>query len=708
MNTYTSERVRNIVLLGHAGSGKTTLAETMLFESGTIKRRGTIIAGTTISDFHPIEKEKQKSVFSSLMTLDWRGHKINLIDTPGTLDFSGETFGSLKVSDTSIFVLDAERGVEVGTEMFWKQAAAYKSIPIFVVNKVDHPKADFDRAVEMAKERFGREVVPIQYPYSQGEGFHAIIDILKMTMYEFPEDGGKPDKLPIPESHRDRAQLLHNELIEIIAENDETLMDVYFEKGTLDEEELIDGLRNCMLNRQIFPVFCISAERNMGSGRLMGFIDAVAPSPTEVTGPELTDGSEYLSDKDGKAGIFIFKTYSEDHVGDLMYFRVYNGSVKSGMDLVNASTGNTSRLSTLFVSQGGKREEVAVLNTGDIGAVVKLKDAGFGDTLHEKGFDLQLKSIDYPAPTVRMAVKSLKTGDEDKIGMALNQLHREDPSLFVEHSQELRQMIIGGQGEEHLASIKHSLTHRFKLGVEFIEPRIPYRETITKAVKSSYKHKKQSGGAGQYGEVHMLVEPWYEDMPPPPEMQVRDVQVQDLPWGGKFVFQNCIVGGVIDNRFMPAIVKGVMEKLENGPLSGCRARDIRVSVFDGSMHSVDSNEAAFKTAGLMAFKKAFLDASPQLLEPVYNVEVLVPSEFMGDVMGDLSTRRGQIQGMDSEGSLQTIHARVPLSEMSRYYTHLKSMTQGRATYHMEFAEYAPVPRDVQEKVMRETMELEEV
>lgn len=708
MNTYTSERVRNIVLLGHAGSGKTTLAETMLFESGTIKRRGTIIAGTTISDFHPIEKEKQKSVFSSLMTLDWRGHKINLIDTPGTLDFSGETFGSLKVSDTSIFVLDAERGVEVGTEMFWKQAAAYKSIPIFVVNKVDHPKADFDRAVEMAKERFGREVVPIQYPYSQGEGFHAIIDILKMTMYEFPEDGGKPDKLPIPESHRDRAQLLHNELIEIIAENDETLMDVYFEKGTLDEEELIDGLRNCMLNRQIFPVFCISAERNMGSGRLMGFIDAVAPSPTEVTGPELTDGSEYRSDKDGKAGIFIFKTYSEDHVGDLMYFRVYNGSVKSGMDLVNASTGNTSRLSTLFVSQGGKREEVAVLNTGDIGAVVKLKDAGFGDTLHEKGFDLQLKSIDYPAPTVRMAVKSLKTGDEDKIGMALNQLHREDPSLFVEHSQELRQMIVGGQGEEHLASIKHSLTHRFKLGVEFIEPRIPYRETITKAVKSSYKHKKQSGGAGQYGEVHMLVEPWYEDMPPPPEMQVRDLQVQDLPWGGKFVFQNCIVGGVIDNRFMPAIIKGVMEKLENGPLSGCRARDIRVSVFDGSMHSVDSNEAAFKTAGLMAFKKAFLDASPQLLEPVYNVEVLVPSEFMGDVMGDLSTRRGQIQGMDSEGSLQTIHARVPLSEMSRYYTHLKSMTQGRATYHMEFAEYAPVPRDVQEKVMRETMELEEV
>ena len=707
MNIYSTDKVRNIVLLGHSGSGKTTLAETMLFESGSIARRGSVSAGTTVSDFHPIEKEKQKSVFSSLMTLDWRGHKINLVDTPGTLDFSGETYSALKVSDTSLFVLDAERGVEVGTEMLWKQAANYGSLPIFVINKVDHPKSDFNRALEMAKERFGREVVALQYPYEEGEGFHAIIDVLKMTMYEFPDDGGKPSKLPIPESHKDRAQMLHSELIEIIAENDESLMDVYFEKGTLDEDELIDGLRSCMLNRQIFPVFCVSAELNMGSGRLMGFIDAVAPSPVEVDGPELEDGTELKGNPNGKAAIFIFKTYSEDHVGDLMYFRVYNGKVKAGMDLVNAATGNTSRLSSLFASQGGKRLEVTELNTGDIGAVVKLKDASFGETLHEKGAELILKGIEFPQPTMRTAVKSAKQGDEDKIGMALNQLHKEDPSLFVEHSQELRQMIIGGQGEEHLAVIKHSLTNRFKLGVEFVEPRIPYRETITKQVKSNYKHKKQSGGAGQYGEVHMLVEPWYEDMPPPPEITVRDIQVHDLPWGGKLVYQNCIVGGVIDARFMPAILKGIMDKMENGPLSGCRARDIRVSVYDGSMHSVDSNEAAFKTAGMMAFKKAFLDAAPQLLEPIYNVEILVPSEYMGDVMGDLSTRRGQIQGMDSEGSLQTIKARVPLSEMNRYYTQLKSMTQGRATYKMAFAEYAPVPRDIQEKVMKETMEAEE-
>lgn len=708
MNVYDSNRIRNIVLLGHSGSGKTTLAETMLFESGAISRRGTIEEKNTVADYQLLEKEKQKSVFSSFMTLDWRGHKINLIDTIGTLDFTGEVLGALKVSGTSIVVLDAERGVEVGTEMLWKQAEDHNTIPLFVVNKLDHPKSDYDRTVQMAKERFGREVVQIQYPFSQGDGFHAIIDILKMTMYEFSEEGGKPDKLPIPDSQKNKAELLHNELIEIIAENDESLMDLYFEKGTLDEEELIDGLRSCMLNRQIFPLFCVSAERNMGSGRIMGFIDAVAPSPLEVMSPLLADGSEFTLNPSGKTSIFLFKTHSEEHVGDLMFFKVYSGTVKSGMDLVNATTGNTTRLSNLYASQGGKRMEVSELRTGDIGAVVKLKNSGFGDTLHEKGADVRFDSIHFPEPKIRMAVKSVKTGDEDKIGLALNQLHREDPSLFVEQSQELKQTMVGGQGEEHLGAVKHSLSHRFKLEVEFVDPRIPYRETITKAVKSNHKHKKQSGGAGQFGEVHMLIEPWYEGMPPPPDVTVRDVQEHDLPWGGKLVFQNCIVGGVIDTRFLPAILKGVMDKMENGPLSGCRARDIRVSVYDGAMHSVDSNEAAFKTTGLMAFKNGFLNAAPQLLEPIYDVEVLVPAEFMGDVMGDLSTRRGQILGMDSEGSLQTIKARVPLAEMNRYYTQLKSITQGRATYRMKFADYGAVPRDTQERIMKETLQLEEV
>lgn len=707
MNLYDPNRIRNLVLLGHSGSGKTTVAETMLFESGAINRRGTVEEKNTVADFHPIEKEKGKSVFSSFMTLDWRGHKINLIDTPGTLDYAGEVVGALKVAGTSIFVLDAERGVEVGTEILWKQAAKYNSIPLFVVNKVDHPKANFDRAVESAKERFGREVVPIQYPYSEGDGFHAIIDVLKMTMYEFSEEGGKPDKLPIPTSQKNKAELMHNELIEIIAENDESLMDLYFEKGTLDEEELIEGMRNCMLNRQIFPLFCMSAAKNMGSGRIMGFIDAVAPSPLDIQGPLLEDGSQFDLDPSGKTSIFLFKTHAEEHVGDLMFFKVYSGSVKPGMDLVNAGSGNTSRISNLYVSQGGKRIEVSELRTGDIGAVVKLKDAGFGDTLNDKGLSLKFDPIHFPEPTIRMAVKSLKQGEEDKIGIALYQLHKEDPSLYVEQSQELKQIIIGGQGEEHLAVIKHSLTSRFKLSVEFVDPKIPYRETITRPVKAHYKHKKQSGGAGQYGEVYMLIEPWYEDMPPPPDITVRDIQVHDLPWGGKLVFQNCIVGGVIDARFLPAILKGVMDKMENGPLSGCRCRDIRVSVYDGSMHSVDSNEAAFKTAGLMAFKNGFLDANPQLLEPVYDVDVFVPAEYMGEVMGDFSTRRGQIQGMDSEGSLQMVKAKVPLAEMNRYYTHLKSMTQGRATYQMKFSGYGPVPRDIQDRIMKENIQLEE-
>jgi elongation factor G len=493
---------------------------------------------------------------------------------------------------------------------------------------------------------------------------------------------------------------MHQQLVEIIAENDETLMDHYFEKGNLDEEELIAGMHAAMVNRQLFPLFCVSAERNMGSGRLMSFIDAVAPTPLEVAGPIKNDGTVHTIDPKGKTGLFIFKTYAEEHVGELMYFKVYNGVVKAGMDLVN-NQGNTTRFAALFLSEGNKRVEVPELHAGDIGAAVKLKDAGVNDTFHEKGFDLNIAPITFPEPTMRVAVKSTKTGEEEKLGAAVHQLHREDPSITIENSQELRQLILGVQGEEHLAVVKHALTTRFKLGVEFTETRIPYRETITQARKASYKHKKQSGGAGQYAEVFMLVEPYTEGMPAPAEMTVRDIQVHELPWGGKLVYQNCIVGGVIDARFLPAIFKGVMEKMEQGPISGSRCRDIRVSVFDGSMHPVDSNEAAFKTAGLMAFKQAFLEAGPQLLEPMCDMEIFVPGEYMGDVMGDMSTRRGQIQGMDAEGSMQLVKARAPLAELGKYYTSLKSLTQGRATFRMAFSGYAPVPYDIQQKIMKE-------
>ncbi|MEX2641367.1 MAG: elongation factor G [Balneolales bacterium] len=707
MNVYHPSKVRNVVLLGHSGSGKTSLTETMLFESGVLPRRGSVEEGNTVSDYHEVEIEKLKSVYSSFTNLEWRGHKINLIDTPGTADYVGEVLGALKVADTAIFVLDAEHGVEVGTEILWKYAKEYNTPSFFVINKADHPHADFQRTLDLAKELFGRQVVPVQYPYSEREDFNAIIDVLKMTMYEFPRGGGRPDKLPIPDSHKAQAELLHNELIEAIAENDEVLMDIYFEKGTLGENEMTNGMRNAMTKGDFTPLFCVSAARNMGTGRIMGFIDNVAPSPIEAVPANGSDGDHIVIDPDRRTSAFLFKTVSEEHVGDLMYFKTMTGSMKPGMDLVNHSTGGMNRIGSLFLSQGHKRIEVQEVKAGDIGAVVKLRDANVNDTLHEKGYDVVIEPVQYPEPTVRAAIRSLDQGNEERMGQALNQIQREDPSLNIEHSQELKQIIISGQGEEHLSMVKHRLQSRFKVDVEFYQPGIPYRETITKPVRSHYKHKKQSGGAGQYAEVYMLIEPLMEDMPEYADLTVRKVEETDLPWGGKLVFRNCIVGGVIDNRFMPALYKGIMEKMETGPLSGSRARDIRVSVYDGSMHAVDSNEAAFKTAGMMAFRKGFIDAAPQLLEPTYRIETTIPAEFMGDVMSDLSSRRGQILGMDSEGSFQTVTALVPLSELYRYATQLKSKTQGRGTHTRIFDSYTPVPREIQESVMKRNAELEE-
>ncbi len=708
MNVYQPKKIRNIALLGHSGSGKTTLAETMLYESGTIKRRGSVEESNTVSDYYPIEKEKNKSVFSSYMHLDWRGTKINIIDTPGTADYVGEVVNALKVADAAVFVLDAEHGVEVGTEVLWNIVADMNKPAFFIVNKVDHPNSNFQMVVDLCKERFGREVVPVQYPYEEGEGFSAIIDVLKMQMYEFSEEGGRPDKLPIADSLKSQADLQHNELIEAVAENDESLMDLYFEKGHLDEDEMVEGLNKALLQRQIFPMFCLSAERNMGSGRVMGFIDNVLPNPLEANPDKDVEGNDLAVDIDQKPLAFLFKTISEEHVGDLTFLKVYGGTLKTGSDMINHAKGSTNRLGNLFLTQGGKRVDVSEIHAGDIGAVVKLKDGAVGDTLRDKSIDIGIAKVKYPEPTERMAVRSKEKGEEEKIGSALNQLQREDPSLQVENSKELRQIILSGQGEEHLNVVRYMLEHRFKLNPEFYEPGVPYRETITKAVKAQHRHKKQSGGAGQYGEVFLYLEPWEEGMAPTPDVTVRDTQEIELEWGGKLVYQNCIVGGVIDARFLPAILKGIMEKMENGPLSGCRARDIRVSVYDGSMHSVDSNEAAFKTAALMAFKKGFLEAKPQLLEPIYEVEVTVPAEYMGDVMSDLAPRRGQVQGMDSEGTFQKVKAVVPLAELYRYATHLRSMTQGRATHTRKFHGYGPVPHEIQDRIMKETAEKEEV
>lgn len=707
MNVYKPSKIRNVVLLGHSGSGKTTLAETMLFESGSKNRRGSVEQKNTSSDYHEIEHEKGKSVFSAILNLDWRGNKINLIDTPGTADYVGEVVGALRVADTAIFTLNSEYGIEVGTESQWKYTEKYRIPSLFIVNKPDIDQSRFQRTVDMAKERFGRGVVVVQYPYSEGEDFHAIIDVLKMTMYEFPEAGGKPDKLPIPDSHKAQADLLHNELVEAVAENDETLLDLYLEQGELTESQMREGLQKSLLKRDIFPLFCCCAKRNMGTGRVMGFLGNVAPNPLEANPPHNTEGEEVILKPEGDPLMFMFKNSSESHVGDMLFFKMYGGNAQPGMDLVNDTTGGSVRLSSLYLINGEKRTEVNEVKTGDIGAAVKLKNTGVNDTLHPKGDPGTIEPIHFPSPIIRTAIKLKREGEEDKLGTALHQLQREDPSLQVEHSQELKQVIIHGQGEEHLAVIAYELRTRFGLEFDFVQPRIPYRETITKAIRTQYKHKKQSGGAGQYGEVYMLMEPLTDNMPEHSDLKVRDEQVIDLEWGGKLVFRNCIVGGVIDNRYMPAILKGIMEKMENGPLSQCRVRDIRVSVYDGSMHSVDSNDAAFRTAALMAFRKGFMEADPKLMEPVYNIEVTVPADYMGDVMSDISTRRGQIQGMDAEGSIQKIKAQVPLEELDHYATRLKSITQGSAGYAREFSHYAQVPFEIQKRVMEQTMELEE-
>ncbi|NQW29546.1 MAG: elongation factor G [Ignavibacteria bacterium] len=697
MKNYDAHHIRNVAVLGHAGSGKTTLAECMLFESGEITRRGTVEEQNTVSDFHEIEHERNSSVLASTLFAEWRDYKINIIDTPGFIDYVGEVIGALRVADTGIMVLNSHHGVEVGTETIWKYTKQFQTPTMFVVNKVDHEQSNFWKTVDQAKDRFGREVTVVQYPLNEGTGFNTIIDVLKMTAYEFGPQGGKPAKKSIPESESERAALLHNQLVEIIAENDENLMEHYLEKGELDEEEMRLGLTTSLINRQLFPLFCTSAKHDMGTGRIMTFIDVVIPAPVEMPGILTTNGQLLKADPNGKACLFVYKSMSEANVGDMSYFKVYSGTVKHGMDLVNEHTGVTERIGQLFAVNGHKRFEVDQLEAGDIGAAVKLKNTHVNDTLHQKGFNLIIPPIEFPPPKVRSSVVSNRKGDEDKLGLALNQLHEEDRTLVVEHSSELNQIILLGQGEMHLQTAKYRLNNRFKLDVSFQPAKVPYRETIRKSVDTSYRHKKQSGGAGQFAEVHMRVEPYFEGMPAPAGINVRGTEEHQLAWGGKLVFINGIVGGVIDQRFLPAILKGVMEKMYEGPITGSYVRDVRVSVYDGKMHAVDSNEAAFKTAGRMAFKDAFVKADPQLLEPIYNVEVVIPEDQVGDVMSDLPVRRGEIVGITVDGHYQTLQCRMPLMELDNYSTILRSLTQGRASHSAEFTEYVPVPANLQQK-----------
>ncbi|HRO45957.1 elongation factor G [Agriterribacter sp.] len=695
---FDTSHVKNIVLLGHAGSGKTTLAECFLFEAGLISRRGTIAEKNTVGDYHELEQERGNTIFSKLMHTKWRGYKINIIDTPGYDDFAGEVLSALRVADTGIMLLNAAMGVEVSTEVIWQYTERFKTPMIFAVNHLDDEKASFDDTVNEAKRHFGSNVTVIQYPLEQGEGFHRIIDVLRMTMYTFKDTGGKPEKLPIPPEEKEKADRLHKELIEAVAGNDETLMEKYFEKGELDEDEIRTGMKKAMINHDLFPLFCLSAERNMGSGRLMGFIDNVCPSADEIP-PQVSVNGEIIPCDAGKpVCAFVYKAISEPHVGELSFMKVFSGTLKAGMDLLNETTGVSEKLNQLFVMEGNKRNNVGELSAGDIGATLKLKNTHVNNTLHERNVNYALQPIEFPAPNMSIAVRTVKKGEEEKLSAALHQLREEDPTLIVKVSSELKQTIIYCQGDMHLAVIKWKLQHQHRVDVVFEAPGIPYRETIRTAAEAVYRHKKQSGGAGQFGEVHMRIEPWYEGMPEPAGLNVRGRDTQELPWGGKLVFYNCIVGGAIDQRFLPSILKGVMQKMQEGPLTGSYVRDIRVSVFDGRMHPVDSNDISFKIAGLMAFKNAFQMAAPQLLEPVYQVEVLCPEDVTGAVMGDLQTRRALVEGMDAERNFTRIMAKVPLAEMNDYSSSLRSITQGRAKFKMQFYEYVIVPFEIQRKL----------
>ena len=701
MPEFDTSHVKSVVLLGHAGTGKTTLAECMLYEAGLLSRRGSVQERNTVGDYHELEQERGNSIFSKLLHTKWRGYKINILDTPGYDDFVGEVISALRVADTGVMLLNAEMGVEVSTDIIWEYTEQFKTPMIFAVNKLDEDDADFDRTVSEAKNHFGNKVQVVQYPRQQGAGFHEIIDVLRMTMYKFKDSGGKPEKLPIPDEEKEKAEKLHRELVEAVASNDEGLMEKYFDKGELDEDEIKTGMKKAMINHDIFPLFCLSAARNMGSGRLMGFIDNVCPSANEMPPQKTARGEDLPCTENGPACIFIYKTVSEPHVGELSFFKVFSGIIKSGMELENESTNTSEKINQLFLVEGNKRVAVNELAAGDIGATLKLKNTHVNNTLHTRGKNYELKPIEFPPPNITVAVEAVKKGEEEKLSQALHQIREEDPTLIVEFSPELKQILIHCQGDMHLAVAKWKIEHLFRLEVRFVKPRIPYRETIRKEADANYRHKKQSGGAGQFGEVYMRIEPWYEGIPEPHGLNVRGRDTYDLDWGGKLVFYNCIVGGAIDARFLPSILKGVMEKMHNGPLTGSYARDIRVCVYDGKMHAVDSNDISFKIAGLQAFRQAFKDADPQILEPVYKVEVLCPDDLTGAVMGDLQTRRAIVEGIDAEGHFQKVTAKVPLAEMDGYSSSLRSLSQGRAKFRSRFSEYAPVPYELQRKLIDE-------
>ena len=710
MKVYQTNEIKNIALLGSSGSGKTTLVEAMLFESGVIKRRGSIAAKNTVSDYFPVEQEYGYSVFSTVLHVEWNNKKLNIIDCPGSDDFVGSTVTALNVTDTAIILLNGQYGVEVGTQNHFRYTEKLNKPVIFLVNQLDNEKCDYDNILEQLKEAYGSKVVPIQYPISTGPGFNALIDVLLMKKYSWKPEGGAPVIEDIPAEELEKATEMHKALVEAAAENDEGLMEKFFEQDSLSEDEMREGIRKGLVARGMFPVFCVCGGKDMGVRRLMEFLGNVVPFVSEMPKVQNTEGKEVAPDVNGPESLYFFKTSVEPHIGEVSYFKVMSGKVREGDDLLNADRGSKERIAQIYVVAGGNRVKVEELQAGDIGAAVKLKDVKTGNTLNGKDCDYKFNFIKYPNSKYSRAIKPVNEADVEKVMTILNRMREEDPTWVIEQSKELKQTLVHGQGEFHLRTLKWRLENNEKLQVKYEEPKIPYRETITKAARADYRHKKQSGGAGQFGEVHLIVEPYKEGMPVPDtykfngqefKINVKGTEEVPLEWGGKLVFINSIVGGSIDARFLPAILKGIMARMEQGPLTGSYARDVRVIVYDGKMHPVDSNEISFMLAGRNAFSEAFKNAGPKILEPIYDVEVFVPSDKMGDVMGDLQGRRAMIMGMSSEKGFEKLVAKVPLKEMSSYSTALSSLTGGRASFIMKFSSYELVPTDVQDKLIKD-------
>ncbi len=699
MKIYDDKHIKNVAFVGAHKSGKTTLAETMLFEAGLVSRRGSVENKNTISDYHAIEHERETSVFATPLHTEWRNYKINIIDTPGLDDYIGEITSTMHVTDSVVMVINAQYGVEVGTEIIWDYIDRFSHPTLFVINQIDHPSADFDESYKSIVQLVGKNVVKIQYPLIV-DGAQCIIDVLKMKMYKFGPQGGKPEKLEIPKDQIEHATELQNELIERAAENDENLMELYFDKGTLNEDEMREGIKKGMLNHELFPVFCISALNDMGTGRLMGFIDNVSPSAADLKPKQSVEGTTVECKPNAPTSLFIFKTVYEPNLGQISFFKVKSGEIKQNDKLENSRNDEIEILNQLYIMDGKNRELVEKLSAGDIGATLKLKYTETNDTLRTKGANITIKPIEYPEARITKAVRAFDKNDDEKLNEALKKIHSQDPTVTIKYSPELKQLILSCQGELHLATIDWILQNTYGIKAVFEQPRIAYRETIQRSATTSYKHKKQSGGSGQFGEVHIKIEPWYEGIPEPEGFNIRGKEEVNLDWGGKLIFYNCIVGGVIDARYLPSVLKGILEVMEEGPLTGSYARDVRVMLFDGRMHAVDSNDISFKIAGAHAFKEAFLNAKPKLLEPIHELSVKVPEELMGNVMTDLQSRRSVILGMDSEGKYQTIKAKTPLAEMYKYSTTLRSITQGRGSFSTKFSNFELVPNNVQEELVK--------